>query len=91
MEADALLIFWQKKILKSIKIKTNNRVLHAEITTDLFVKLNMGKPLFDWDKIPLSKKLNHSDVKIEVEWKNICKWFLSEYRKSSYNLFCQRL
>ena len=59
----------KKNNLKSIKIKTNNRVLHAEITTDLFVKLNMGKPLFDWDKIPLSKKLNHSDVKIEVNGK----------------------
>ena len=51
----------------------------------------MGKPLFDFENIPLSKKLNHSDVKIDIKWKNICKWFLSEYRKSPHNLFCQMI
>ena len=40
---------------KIVKIKTNNRILNAEIVGNLSVKLNMGKPLFDWDKIPLSK------------------------------------
>ena len=41
---------------KLIKIKTNNRLLDAEIVGNLSVRLNMGKPLFDWDKIPLARK-----------------------------------
>ena len=45
-----------KKInTKSIKIETSNRTLNAEIIGNLSVKLNMGHPIFNWDKIPLSK------------------------------------
>ena len=43
-----------------IKLKTNNRLLSAKIVGDLNVQLGMGKPIFDWDKIPLIKKtLSH--------------------------------
>tara|TARA_Y100000591_G_C21801657_1_gene682399 strand:- start:795 stop:1613 length:819 start_codon:yes stop_codon:yes gene_type:complete len=59
----------KKNNLKSIKIQTNNRVLHAEITANLFVKLNMGKPVYEWNKIPLSKKIDSSNVEIEVNGK----------------------
>ena len=42
--------------IKEIKLKTNNRILNAEIIGDYNVQLEMGKPLFDWNKIPLKKK-----------------------------------
>jgi len=32
---------------KNIKLKTNNRLLEANIVGDLNVKLGMGKPIFD--------------------------------------------
>ena len=54
---------------KSIKIKTNNRILDAEIVGNLLVKLNMGKPVFDWEKIPLSKKVDYKKVQINIDGK----------------------
>ena len=47
---------------KSIKLKTNNRFLDAKIIGDFNVQLEMGKPVFDWDKIPLIKKLDHENI-----------------------------
>ena len=52
---------------KIIKLKTNNRLLDAEIVGDFDVKLAMGKPIFEWDKIPLSKKIDHSDINLNVD------------------------
>ncbi len=43
---------------KTIKLKTSNRFLNAKIIGDSNVQLEMGRPVFDWDKIPLIKKLN---------------------------------
>ena len=33
----------------------------------LNVELAMGKPIFDWDKIPLSKKIDHSDITLNID------------------------
>ena len=52
---------------KKIKLKTNNRFLEADIIGDLNVKLGMGKPIFEWDKIPLSKNLDHSNITLNIE------------------------
>ena len=27
----------------------------------------MGKPVFDWDKIPLIKKLNHDNITLNID------------------------
>ena len=48
---------------KNIKLKTNNRVLDARIVGDFDVEIAMGKPIFDWNKIPLAKKLDNSKMK----------------------------
>ena len=40
---------------KKIRLKTNNRLLDATIIRDFDVELAMGRPIFKWDKIPLSK------------------------------------
>ena len=52
---------------KTVRLKTNNRLLEAKILGDLDVELAMGKPIFEWDKIPLSKKIDHSDVTLSID------------------------
>ena len=51
---------------KEIKIKTNNRLLNAKIVGDFQVELEMGKPLFGLEEIPLSKKVDPRNVVLEV-------------------------
>ena len=53
--------------LKTIQLKTNNRLLEAEVVGNLLVKLNMGKPEFQWEKIPLIKDLNHQKINLEID------------------------
>jgi len=52
---------------KKIRLKTNNRLLAATIIGDFDVELAMGKPIFEWDKIPLSKKINSSDITLNID------------------------
>jgi diaminopimelate epimerase len=52
---------------KTIKLKTSNRHLNATIIGDFDVLLEMGKPIFDWDKIPLIKKLNHDKLTLHID------------------------
>jgi len=54
---------------KIIKLKTNNRFLDAKIIGDSDVQLEMGEPIFDWDKIPLIKKLDHDNITLNIEGK----------------------
>jgi len=52
---------------KTIKLKTSNRFLDAKIVGDFDVQLEMGKPIFDWDKIPLIKKLDHANITLKID------------------------
>jgi len=52
---------------KTIKLKTNNRFLDAKILENNDVRLEMGKPVFDWDKIPLIKKLDHNNITLNID------------------------
>ena len=52
---------------KTIKLKTNNRLLDAKIVGNTDVQLEMGKPLFDWNKIPLIKKLDHNNITLNID------------------------
>ena len=52
---------------KNIKLKTNNRVLDARIVGDFDVEIAMGKPIFDWNKIPLAKKLDNSKITLNID------------------------
>ena len=54
---------------KTIKLKTSNRFLDAKIIGDSNVQLEMGKPIFDWDKIPLIKKLDHDSITLNIDGK----------------------
>ena len=49
-----------------IKLKTNNRLLNAKIVGNLQVELEMGKPLFSFKDIPLSKIINPADITLEI-------------------------
>ena len=60
----AYLISEEKKE-KKISIKTDERVLDAEIVGKQNVKINMGKARFNWDEIPLSKSMNTEQIDIE--------------------------
>ena len=51
---------------KEIKLKTNNRLLNAKIVGEFDVQLEMGKPVFEWNKIPLKEKLNHKPVMMQI-------------------------
>ncbi len=52
-----------------IKLKTNNRLLNAKIVGELQVKLEMGKPLFNFEDIPLSKMIDPSNVTLDIDEK----------------------
>ena len=52
---------------KKIKLKTSNRYLDANIEGEFYVKLGMGKPEFEWDKIPLIKKLDHANINLNID------------------------
>ena len=52
---------------KTITLKTSNRFLDAKIIGDSDVRLKMGKPVFDWDKIPLIKKLDHDNITLKID------------------------
>ena len=52
---------------KTIKLKTSNRLLNAKIVGDSDVQLEMGKPVFDWNKIPLIKKLDHDNITLNID------------------------
>jgi len=58
-----------------ISLKTNERILKAEIVGNLNVKINMGKPIFDWKKIPMSKNLNHMKININIDNDNFSNGF----------------
>ena len=61
--------------IKEIKLKTNNRILNAEIIGDYNVQLEMGKPLFDWNKIPLKKKIDHDNIILNIDDKKFTNGF----------------
>ena len=52
---------------KTIKLKTSNRCSYPKNVGDFNVQLKMGKPIFDWDKIPLRKKLDHDNITLNID------------------------
>ena len=60
----AYLIFQENK-QKKILIKTKERILDAEIIGEQNVKINMGKPKFDWTEVPLIERLDTEKINID--------------------------
>ena len=60
---------------KEVKLRTNNRVLNAKVVGNLQVELEMGKPLFSIEDIPLSKTINPADVSLKINDKTFSNGF----------------
>ena len=61
----AYLIF-QENNQKKILIKTTERVLNAEIIGKQNVKINMGKPKFNWEEVPLNENIDTKQISVDV-------------------------
>ncbi len=60
--------FLSKKLnTEKIILKTNNRIVYAKILGNLMVELDMGKPLFSFADIPLSKKIDPADITLQID------------------------
>ncbi len=51
---------------KKISLGTKVGILQAELNDKNLVSINMGKPNFEWNKIPLSKKMDTQNLKIKI-------------------------
>ena len=60
---------------KEIKLRTNNRLLNAKIIGESDVQLEMGKPVFEWTKIPLKEKLDHKNITLGIDGKKFTDGF----------------
>ena len=60
---------------KEIKLKTNNRLLNAKIVGESDVQLEMGKPVFEWNKIPLKEKIDHKNITLDIDGKKFTDGF----------------
>jgi diaminopimelate epimerase len=52
---------------KKISIRTKVGILQANLNDKNLVTVNMGQPNFDWDKIPLLKKMDNKNLKIKIK------------------------
>ena len=52
---------------KKISLKTKGGILQAELIDKNLVSINMGKPNFDWKKIPLLKDIDTKNLKIKIK------------------------
>ncbi len=51
---------------KKISLRTKVGILQAELNSKNLVCVNMGQPNFEWDKIPLIKKMNNKNLEIKI-------------------------
>ena len=51
---------------KNIFLKTKSGILEAQINDNNLVNIKIGKPIFEWKKIPLSKEMDNKNLKIKI-------------------------
>ena len=51
---------------KKISLKTKVGILQAELNDKNLVSINMGRPCFEWKKIPLLKKMDNKNLQIKI-------------------------
>ena len=51
---------------KKISLRTNAGILQAELNDKNLVSINIGQPNFEWNKIPLIKKMNNKNLEIKI-------------------------
>ena len=52
---------------KKISLRTKVGIIQAELNDKNLVNLNMGQPNFEWNKIPLLKKMDYQNLKIKID------------------------
>jgi diaminopimelate epimerase len=55
---------------KTITLKTKAGILYAELNSNNLVTINMGQPKFEWDQIPLIKKMDNKNLKVNINQVN---------------------
>ena len=56
----------KEKNKNKIEIKTKGGILNSDIVEEKIVRTNIGKPKFLWNEIPLNKKMESQNLKIEL-------------------------
>jgi len=51
---------------KKISLRTKVGILQAELNDKNLVSINMGQPNFEWNKIPLLKKMDYQNLEIKI-------------------------
>ena len=51
----------------NIFLEVSGRIIHANILDENLVKIDMGAPVFDWKKIPLSKNLDYKNINLNID------------------------
>ena len=51
---------------KKISLRTKIGILQAELNDENLVGINMGQPNFEWNKIPLLKKMDNQNLEIKI-------------------------
>ena len=51
---------------KKISLRTKAGILQAELNDQNLVNINMGQPNFEWNKIPLLKKMDNQNLKMTI-------------------------
>ena len=52
---------------KKISLRTKVGILQAELNDKNLVNINMGQPNFEWNKIPLLKKMDNQNLEIKIK------------------------
>jgi len=51
---------------EKISLRTNAGILQAKSNSKDLVSINIGQPNFEWNKIPLTKKMNNKNLEIKI-------------------------
>jgi len=55
---------------KNVSLKTKVGILNSNLSGKNSVRINMGKPNFKWNKIPLIKEMDHKNLNIKINSKD---------------------
>ena len=55
---------------KKTSLRTKVGALYAELNDENLVSINIGQPNFEWNKIPLVKKMDNQNLEIKINDKN---------------------
>jgi len=59
-------LLMKEKNLDQISIQTKSGILKSFNNGNRNITIDMGEPIFDWNKIPLEKKMDPSNIKITI-------------------------